>query len=149
MGKLADRSQSVGEYIISLVFIFGGISVAFSEPLIGATGILALLSSKVAALVYSFFFTLEGMILLLGKALKMKRLHKNILMVMYLTTIFTFFLEFAIIGWSWYLLDSPIVGGLCAMFWLRWKIKTEYITVDEFDKDIAELTQKHQKIEGL
>ena len=147
MGVAADRSQSVAEYVIALIFVFGGISVAFADPLAGATGILGILSSKAAALVYSVLFVTEGLVLFGAKAFKLKKLHKNILMTMYLTTIFTFCLEWALIGWSWYLLDSPIIGGLCAMFWLRWKIKTEYITVDEFDKDVAEL--KHRRISDL
>jgi hypothetical protein len=56
------------------------------------------------------------------------------LLTVYLTTIYTTILSFTIDGNYVNIIDDIVVGVLAAWFWLRWKIKTEYISPAEFQK---------------
>lgn len=137
MNKFLNRGQELVEWLLGTIFLLGGISTATAPPLTATGALTAIFGGPVALAIYAVWFGLLGIGLLYCKIYrKKKRLHKNILMAMYLTTIYTFTLSLAIYGLEWSLIDDVVVGVLAAICWMRWTIRTEYLTADAFHKSI-------------
>lgn len=140
MQKFLNVSQSIIEYLVSLLFIYGGLSLIGMPPLEGEGVLVLIFGGQVALYIYMGLFTLLGAGLIYAKVRKKKRLHKNMLLGMYLTTIYTATLTIALFGFDLLsILDDIIVGVLTAIFWIRWKFRTEYIDPNAFYKEIEDL----------
>lgn len=137
MRRFFDKAQSFTEYVIAALFIYGGLSL-IGHPPIEAEGVLWILLGGTGALyVYMVWFLFLGSALLYAKLRQRKKLHKNILLCIYLTTIYTATLAVAFFGFHiTHILDDLVVGLLSALFWIRWKFRTEYIDPVEFQKTI-------------
>lgn len=140
MKRVREILYSVLEYVLAAMFIRGGVRILFfgTEP-VALPGILSYLVGEAAIFVYGAMFLTTGVALLYAKWFKKKRLHKFILMFMYLTCIYVLVLAILINGLGWNLLLTVGVGVTAAALWIRWKFKTEYISPDEFDKTLEEL----------
>lgn len=140
MRKFLDVTQSIFEYLISLLFIWGGFSL-LGQPALEGEGIVVLIfGGQIALYFYMAWFIALGAGLIYSKLRRKKKLHKNVLMSMYLTTIYTATLATALFGFDILsILDDVIIGGITAAMWLRWKMLTEYINPDAFLKEIEEL----------
>ena len=131
MGTKLDKIQSVLEYAIAAVFIIGGFSLLFAEPITSVSPILNLLGTHTAGHIYTVWFVAVGVWLMYAKLKKRRKHHRRALMAAYLTAIFTVVLEFFLLGWTWFLLDGIIMALLAGVFWLRFKIQTEYLSGKE------------------
>lgn len=137
--KWRNRIEGFFEYVLAALFIRGGINVILNaEPLV-LPGIFTYLVGPVAILVYGALFLLTGLLMLYAKIGKRKRLHKHVLMTMYLTCIYVFILAVLLNGFTTGLLMTIAVGFVSAYLWLRWKIRTEYLDPAYFHKMTAEL----------
>lgn len=139
MARYYDRIHSWSEWLVALVMIFGGISLFFSDPVSTGGPITRVLGSLAAGIIYGVIFSFSGLVLMFSKYLKKKKTHKYALMAIYLISIYTFALEVALIGWSWFLLDSVAIFLMTGIAWVRWKHKTEYLDPDEFQKFVREI----------
>lgn len=134
MRKFLDAFQSVAEYLIAAVFIYGSLSL-IGRPAINAPGVIwKIFGGEGALYVYMIWFMFLGLALLFSKVRKRKKLHKNILLCIYLTTIYTAILALALYGDPLVIVDDAIVGITAAIFWLRWKFKTEYVDPLQFQR---------------
>lgn len=140
MKKYLDWFQTIVEYLLSALWVFGGLSLIGMPPLEGAGVVVSIFGGQIALYVYIFWFTFLGCLLFISKVAKKKRLHKNTLLLMYLTTVYTAVLAVALFGLAeGGIIDDVVIGGLTAWFWIRWKMKTEYIDMSDFRDDIIEL----------
>ena len=99
-------------------------------PVAGAVGILA------SQIVYSVLYAGEAILLGYAKIKQKKNMRKAVLLVIYLTGMFTFLLSFSIIGFHWKIMDNFAFSALAGACWLHWKSKTEYIDQRQFKKII-------------
>lgn len=97
-------------------------------PVAGAVGILA------SQIVYSTIYSVEALVLAYAKWKRKKNLRKKVLLVIYLTGMFTFLLSLSLIGFHWKIVDNFAVSLLAGICWLHWKSKTEYIDPKQFQK---------------
>lgn len=140
MQKILNVTQSIFEYLISLLFIYGGLSLIGQPALEGEGVIVLVFGGQIALYIYMVWFILLGVGLIFAKIAKKKKLHKNMLLSMYLTTIYTATLATAIFGFSLLnILDDIVIGVLTAIFWIRWKFRTEYIDPNVFYREIEDL----------
>jgi hypothetical protein len=131
--RVLDGFQAVVEYLLSFAFIISAIGLIGAPPLANH-GVLSLIfGGHVALYVYMVWFFFIGFGLIYAKLARKKKLHKYMLMVIYLTTIYTSILSLTVLGFAWTeIIDDVIIGVLAAWFWLRWKFKTEYIDPKDF-----------------
>lgn len=140
MHRVLNILQSVLEYGLSVVFILGAINLIGAPPISSHTLMGSILGGQVALYVYMVWFAFLGLGLLYGKLRKKRKIHKNMLLYMYLTTIFTSGLAIALYGFDWVsLLDDLLIGIVSAALWLRWKFRTEYIDRSDFESDLIEI----------
>lgn len=128
--RILDRIQAVVEYLVCLVFLNSAAQL-FYTPSIAGKGILFMLGTHTALVVYAVWFIFWALALVYAKVKKKKKLHRNALMVLYLTTVYTAILTAAIIGVP-DAIDDMVLGVIIAACWLRWKFKTEYLSPDFF-----------------
>lgn len=125
-------AQSVAEYLIALLFVYGGLSLIGRPPLEGEGAVTAIFGGELALYVYMVWFIALGLSLAVAKIFKMRRLHKNTLLGMYLTTIYTAIIASLLLGFDILnIIDDLVVGLTTAGLWLRFKISTEYVRTDE------------------
>lgn len=140
MSKWRCRIESGLEYILALMFIQGGIrTLLFADPVV-LPGIFSYLVGSAAVYVYGALFLTSGLLLLYAKIRKHKKLHKHLLMAMFLTCVYVLILALAINGFVPRLILTVSVGAVAAYSWLRWTIRTEYINPKDFASDIDKLT---------
>lgn len=145
MTRFFDGVLSLFEWLAALVMIVGGISLFFSDPVTTGGPIVRLLGSAAAGYIYGTGFITAGAFLMIGKAFKKTKIRKNSLMAIYLISIFTFLLEYALIGWTVYLIDSAVLFVVIGAAWLRLKVKTEYIDPKHFAEHFDNLNQHARK----
>lgn len=123
------------EWLIAIYMLLGGVSTAFSptRPFDGALG--AVFASRTSLVIIGVIIFLSGLLLLTGKIFSKKKLHGYGLLAIYLVNVFILFLEIIVfqmevIRW----VESVLLAALCAILWLRWKFKTEYIDMKEIRK---------------
>lgn len=136
MERVKNIAQHVAEYLLIAVYILAAIGeVSAAEP--SATGILGwLFSDPIAAFVYATWFVVMALALLGSKIWRKHKLHKYALAGMYLTTVYTISLAVALFGWgSAAVIDDGVIGAVAAACWLRWKLKTEYVNLNDVVKD--------------
>lgn len=147
MFNILNKFQSVVESLIALLYIYGGISLIGMPPLQGEGLLVLVFGGQVALYFYMVWFTLLGVGLIYSKVRRKKKLHKHVLMAMYLTTIYTASLTIALFGFHLVgIIDDIVIGTLTAWFWLRWKLLTEYINPKDFDRIRHELLDDDQHI---
>lgn len=133
--KIFDRTQDVVEWMVIVALILGGVSLIFADPITSGSALFNLLGSKGAGIVYAVMFFVGAVGLAYGKLARRRRVHGWALMYIYLMFIFTIILETAILGWSIYSIDNIVGVLLAGACWLRWKFKTEYITLTRFERE--------------
>ena len=129
--RWTDKFQQVTEYLISAAFIISAASLISAEPLEGKGLIVLIFGGHIALFIYMIWFFILGFGLIYAKVRKHKKLHKNFLLAIYLTCIYTSILTFYLIGFIG-IIDDVVIGGLAAFFWIRWKFKTEYLRPGKF-----------------
>lgn len=140
MRKYVDILCSVLEYVLAFMFIRGGLNILFGEvEPITLPGILTYLVGDAAIFVYGALFLTTGLLLLYGKWLKRRRVHRASLMIMYLTCIYVLVLAIMINGLAPGLLVTVAVGVVAAALWMRWKFKTEYLDHEQFQASVSEM----------
>lgn len=132
--KILDKAASIWEYLIALAFILSAIAL-IGEPALKGGLMAAVFGSVFAYGVYFAWFMFLGLGLVYVKIRKHKTLHKNMLLLIYLTTIYTAVLSFYFGGIT-EIIDDIIIGTSCAALWLRWKFKTEYIDPRQFHSSV-------------
>lgn len=128
--KWIDKTQSVVEYLVALPFLLGAAQLPFTDPL-GTQGFLVFFGGRIALLLYALWFAFIALGLIYAKVRKKPRAHKNFLLAIYLTTIYTSILTWYVAGFL-AIIDDMVIGVLAAVCWLRWKFKTEYVDVAEY-----------------
>ena len=129
---MKERIYSILEYVLAIMFIQGGARVfLFSEAQV-LPGIFTILVGQYAIYLYGLFFFGLGIALLAAKIFKKTGLHKNSLLLMYLSTVYVLVLAIAINGLGFGLLLTVTVGLVAAFLWLRSKLDTEYVDPQEF-----------------
>lgn len=139
MRKL-DILYSVLEYVLAFMFIRGGFNILTNEiePLT-LPGLLTYLVGDAAIFVYGAAFLLTGLLLLYGKWMKQRRIHKFSLLVMYLTCIYVLVLAILLNGMDPGLLITVAVGLTAAALWVRFKFVTEYLDHDQFKQEVSDI----------
>lgn len=99
-------------------------------PVAGSVGILT------SQIFYSVLYFGEAGLLAYAKLAKKKRLRKFVLLLIYLTGVFTFLLALSVVGFHWRIVDNFAFSLLAGACWLHWKSKTEYINQNQFKKII-------------
>ena len=128
INRILDVIQNVVEYLITLPFLLSAVQLPFAEPL-GAKGFVVLVfGGHVALYIYAVWFTFISLGLIYTKIKKKRRWHRNFLMMIYLTTIYTSILTFYIGGWS-DIIDDLVIGAIAAVCWMRWKFRFEYTDI--------------------
>lgn len=139
MRKFKDYLAHFLEWALVALFALGSIQTIGAPPLTGEGFLVVWLGGEAALIVYGVWFGAIAVWLALSKIFRWKQAHKNALAAIYLTTIYTFSLAWAIFGLDWSLIDDVVVGVVAAALWLRWKLKTEYIDPNQFEDELAEL----------
>lgn len=129
MKKWRDRAFSLVEYLLALVFVTSSFSLIGEDAVAGNGFVTHIFGGKIALFIYMIWFAFLGLGLVYAKLRKRRRLHRNILMAIYLTTIYTSILTYYLYGFA-AIIDDIIVGVLAAVCWLRWKFKIEYTTYE-------------------
>lgn len=134
MTKL-DMLCTVLEYALAFMFIRGGLLILISGESLVLPGILTYLVGAEAIVVYGAMFLITGILLVYAKLAKAKRLHKFILLFMFLTCVYVIALSIVINGLAPRLLISLTVALVSGAMWLRWKFRTEYIDTHTFKEE--------------
>lgn len=138
MSKFKRNAQSIAEYLMAALFIYGGIVSAIAEP-VSRGGVLVLIFGGEGALaVYTILFAGLGIWLIFAKVAKKKKQHKFALFGMFLSALYTVVLVLALGGVFLDIVDNLIAVVACAILWLRWKFITEYVDPDEFNDFVLE-----------
>lgn len=130
--RILDIVQHVLEVLIIVLLIIGGVSLFFADPVNSGGPVARLIGSQAAAYFYGIVFIAEGLGLTLSKTLRRKKFHKNMLLIIYLTLLFTILLEIALVGFGIEVIDNIVASVAAGWCWIRWKFKTEYIDPTEF-----------------
>lgn len=142
MNRTPEILQHVAEFLIIIVLTLGGLTLFFADPINTGGPVARFFGTQIALYVYGGVFMFEGLGLLYSKFFRLKRMHKHILLAVYLTMIFVTILEWGLLGWTLALIDQVVVGLLAAACWLRWKTITEYLS----PKEIANLRHELKDI---
>jgi len=137
--KKFDIFCSILEYILAFMFIRGGISVILTAEAQVLPGVFAFLVGEVAIVLYGLLFLSTGLLLLYGKWLKQRRIHRFALFFMFLTCIYVLVLAIVINGLGSGLLLTLAVGLTAGGLWVHWKFKTEYIDTQKLQESVSEL----------
>ena len=140
MNKYVAMVMVTLKVILALLMIFGGVSTALG-PL--QPGISELVNNRLTLVAFGFFFILAGTALLMGIFLRNRRLVSRSLMLIYLVTLFTVFLEWAATGLFLSTIDNLIVVVWAAGLWLWWKQKTEWLS----GREVADLRREVKELE--
>lgn len=132
--KKWDRLFSTISWFVAIALLFSASNVWFAPPTglgpIGGTlGVLG------AQIFYTVLYAGEAIILAIAKRLKMNRLRKHTLLVIYLTGFFTTLLTMLVVGWTPKFIDNLLVAGAAAWCWLHWKMRTEYVDIEVLDEE--------------
>lgn len=136
MNEFKRLTVSILEYIVGGFMILGGFATGLGEPLASSGTFSAIFGGQIALIVYGVIFVLVGAVLIYSKIACRRKVHGLALLSIYLICLFVFLLEWALVGFTLHLLDQVIVGLLAAVFWLRWKLMTEYIDIKQFHHDL-------------
>jgi len=104
-------------------------------PIASAGGIL------VAKTFYTALYGSQAMLLAYSKWKRRKVMRKHVLMFIYLTGFFTSILTLTLAGWDVRLIDNFVAAVVAAGCWLYWTFKTEYISYEQFERDIDGLRE--------
>lgn len=136
---MKDKLFSAAEYALALLWLYGGFNSFFADPLDTFSPIYDLLAGQAAIYVYAFLFLINGLLLIYAKVFKKKRTHLVALAGMYLTCLYVLILSYLIGVLSIGSLLTVFAGVLAAVCWMRWKLKTAYLSPDEFHEQITDL----------
>lgn len=134
MARIKDILQHTAEFFLILIYMLAAFGeVTSTEPT--TTGVLGwLFSDPTASWIYAIWFVTMSLTLLLSKIFRKHKVHKHALAAMYLTTVYTISLAVALFGFgNAAIVDDGIIGAVAAICWLRWKLNTEYISIEELD----------------
>lgn len=134
MTKWRDRAFSLVEYLIIFAFGISSISLINSAPIDGDGFVVSIFGGRVALFVYMIWFAFLALTLLWAKLTKHRTWHRNVLMAIYLTCIYTAILTIHVFGFG-EAIDDIVIGLLAGGCWLRWKFKTEYVSYDNLSKE--------------
>lgn len=143
MTNKLDKFFSLLEVLLGIQWIYGGINTFFANPISTPSPLYSFLVGEGAIVFYAIFFLATGLALLAAKFFKKKRLKSVSLVTMYLTCLYVFLLSILVLGPSWSLVQTVVVGVIAAACWLRWKFKTQYLNPKDFHKSTAELRETH------
>lgn len=139
MRRFRDRTASVIEYVLAVLWLLAGVSAFGQEPFNNEGPVAQILGGTAALYAYTVIFSSIGILLIYAKVRKRKELHKRMLLISYLVATYTLILEVYIDKFGLNVIDSVIFAGLSGWLFLRWKFKTEYIDLADFDKSTAPL----------
>lgn len=107
-------------------------------PMTGPLGILY--STRAGLVVFGIIVVGSGLTLLLGKLLRKKKLTGRGLMAVYLCFLFATLFQGIAFDWmpdAW--VSNAIATIITAALWVWWKFKTEYIDIEKFKKEVADM----------
>ena len=127
-----DRIVSIISWLIVVSLVWSIVGLWITPPL--GEGPFAQLFGVVGAQIfYTVVYGVEACRLTWAKISGRMALRKAMLMVIFLTGVFTFGLTITIIGFSFEMLDNMVMFAFSGVCYLYWKIKTEYMTPEEVE----------------
>lgn len=131
------------EFLFIYVLVNNAYLLAFHPPTISAIGpIVEILGAQYAIIFYALVYAVLGILLLVSKLGKFKKLHQYSLYGITLTMLFIFFIELVVVGWGVHLIDTAVIFVLVSWAYLRWKLKIGFVSPKQFEKDIEHLTKE-------
>lgn len=128
------------EFFFAWVLLQNAFFFIFSTPEIATEGpIAAAFGSDVAITFYGMVYAVLAILLLVSKFFKRKKMHQHSLYGIAMTLLFVFFIELVVRGWGVHVIDTAVIFVLVSWAYLRWKLKTAYIGVSTFHKQLNEL----------
>lgn len=138
MNRVLDKIQNVVEYLITLPFLLSAVALPFAAPL-GTKGFIVLIfGGHIALYIYSVWFFFISLGLIYTKIKKKRKAHRNFLMAIYLTCIYTSVLTFYLVGWTG-IIDDVFIGIVTAICWIRWKFRFEYIQLPQPHSEVTHI----------
>lgn len=132
MKNFVENLCHVLEYFLAFMFIQGAVRIlAFGADPVALPGFFSYLVGDVAIVVYALSWLVMGSLLIYSKWFSQPKVHKWSLFAMYVTCVYVLALSVAINGIVIGQLLSLSVGIIAAGLWLRWKVRTEYMTKQE------------------
>lgn len=118
------------EFMLSALFIWGGISVLGAPVIHSGIKVLDPLLGHKALLFYSGLFTTLGLGLILAKLFKRRKIHGLALAGMFLTTIYAIILNAIFDGWDLKSLFNIGIALVTLTLWTRWRYKVIFDKLD-------------------
>jgi len=116
------KAVDIIEYIISGIFILGGVQTGISDAVAGQTVLAAVLGSQLSFIIFGVLFVTLGSLLVYAKVNEKNKLHGWALMGVYCMSTFAFILEMLIFGWGFSAyVDSLTLTILSGFIYLRHK----------------------------
>lgn len=129
MRRVFNVVLSVFEYLVAAYMIFAGVVTMIIEPDPAVTNFMKLLyGTRTGVIIVGLIIAASGLILLVGKIRKSKKLHGRGLFYTYLCFFFAAILNYiAYSGDPTVWVSNVIMAAIIAALWLRWRLKTEYL----------------------
>lgn len=127
-----DKVFVTASWIIVVALLFSAGSLWITPPT-GAGPAAKLIGITGSQWFYALLYLSEALALAYSKLFKRHRMRKVVLLVIYLTGVFTFLLTLIINGVAVKLIDNLIVSFGAGFCWLYWKFRSEYISYEEID----------------
>ena len=139
MTKL-DRVVSVASWLVVAALLVSIVFLWYTPPS-GAGPVAQALGVVGAQIFYTVVYGVEAVLLTFAKLTGRMRLRKASLLAIFFTGAFTLGLTIVILGFSITMLDNMAMFGFAGLCYLYWKIKTEYVSRDDFDAIIGRDSQ--------
>jgi hypothetical protein len=136
MKRAFEIIVSVFEYIVGGYMIFAGIVTTILDPDQSVTNFMHFLyGTRTGVVVVGLIIAAAGIILLVGKIRRSKKLHGRGLFCTYLCFLFAAVLNYvAYAGDPTVWVSNIIMAAIIAALWLRWKMLTNYLNPKQFRK---------------
>ena len=125
-----NRVISVFEYIVAGYMLLAGVLTMFIAPDQNVTNFMhAIYGTRIGVVVVGLIIVISGGALMIGKIRKSNKEHGRGLFYVYLCFFFAAILNaVAYAGDPTVWVSNAIMAVIMGVLWLRWRMKTEYIT---------------------
>lgn len=138
--RYGEGFLSVVKYLLAAFTIVGGLDAMFTPPTVMTGPLGFLYGTRTGLFLFGSLTIACGLILLIGKISRSKKLTGLGLMCCYLCYLFAALVQGIAFNWvlsAW--VTNAIFSIICGALWLRWKFKISYINPNHFKKDIRDL----------
>lgn len=120
--------------VVIVVMLLVSVVVMLSSDPSGAGPVARMIGNTGTVVAYSLLYFTEAVLITVARVLKKYRLLKAALLFTYLTNFFAVVLQLTINGPNHNMIDNLISVLLTASAWLYYKIRLDYIHLDEMEK---------------